>query len=105
MPASLQDSNARVGRDGRSVLADGGGADTHEVTEVVIEGIELRDLPRSQPLDIGQCQTGRRIEPSSRRLDGHDEARLLAEVGDHRYLVAVYCGDAHHPASGAIREG
>src|SRR3569832_2069313 len=48
LPAALDDADAEVGADGGAVLADGAGADGHELAEVVVEGEHLGDLAGGQ---------------------------------------------------------
>ena len=54
--------------------------------------------PGARPSTLGSGEPRRRLEARSGRLDGDDQARLLAEVRNHRDLVVVDDGDADHAA-------
>jgi hypothetical protein len=71
---------------------------------VVIERVHLGDFTRSQAVDIWQGDRRRRIEVRARRLNRDDEARLLAEAGHHRHLVAMHDRDGHAAGLGTAGE-
>src|SRR5207244_8359283 len=92
VPSTLDDADAGIGANDRTVLADRARADGDELPEVVVERVHLGDFARRKAVGVGERQRGRRVEVRAGRLNGDDEARLLAEARRHRHLVEVHEG-------------
>ena len=100
MPTCFQYAHARTGPDHLPVLADDARADGHKRPDIVIERIHLRHGSRLQAIDVWQRDRRGWIERCPRRLNRHDEARLLPKARHHRYFVTM---DHRHADAAGLR--
>lgn len=89
MPTAFDDTHARVRADGCAVFGYRAGADADELSEVVIQGIQLGFLTRRQGVCVRDAHRCRRVKVHSGGLDADYETGLLAEVRSVRDFVGM----------------
>ena len=75
MPAGLNDSKAWIAYDDGAILRDRSRPDIDKLSDVVVEGEDVRHIARRQSFNIGAGHLGRRVESNAGRLQCSDDER------------------------------